>query len=213
MPINRLVDKKLVGDLAPADYPQNLVGSKPFYGHVAKGIESAPLTAEQRTALKRYTGPAYGPVNLYLRAGEDAVRKKYGPRGMVDVEAIARDAADAVRALPAPPANMVLFRGAMFNNIAELDALASAETVTAPSFTSTSRDPRVAVGFAGGMFGSDPSVVYRIRKHASGSVLAPPVSMEAESEVLFPPGSRFRVVGRQRVSESQLLLDLEEITE
>ena len=121
-----------------------------------------------------------------------------------------RDTTAAVRAIPAPPANMVLFRGAQFKDFAELDALAAADTITAPTFLSTSRDPKVAVGFSGGMFNTEPSVVYRIRKHRSGAALGAPYSLEAEAEVLFPPGTPFRVTGRQRGSESQLPGHLEE---
>jgi hypothetical protein len=31
--------------------------------------------------------------------------------------------------------------------------------------------------------------------------------------VLFPPNARFRIVGRQRVSNSRIVVDLEEITD
>lgn len=211
LPVNRLVDKKLLGDHDRKLYPQNALGDRAFDAKAADAIFNAGLTREQVAALKRYTGPAYGPVNLYLRAGPDAVRKRFGPKAMDGVEELIRDTTAAVRAIPAPPANMVLFRGAQFKDFAELDALAAADTITAPTFLSTSRDPKVAVGFSGGMFNTEPSVVYRIRKHRSGAALGAPYSLEAEAEVLFPPGTRFRVTGRQRVSESQLLVDLEEI--
>jgi len=105
----------------------------------------------------------------------------------------------------------VLFRGAVFRNVASLDELAAASEFESPAFLSTSRDPKVAVGFGGGEFGREPSALYRIKRHQTGAVLPRTHSNPAEAEVLFPPGTRFRIVGRQRVSASQIVLDVEEI--
>jgi hypothetical protein len=54
-------------------------------------------------------------------------------------------------------------------------------------------------------------VVYRIRKHRTGAILSREHSFANEAEVLFPPGAKFKIVGRQRISKQKLLLDLEEI--
>ena len=37
--------------------------------------------------------------------------------------------------------------------------------------------------------------------------------LPGEREVLFPPGTRFRIVARQRVGAARLVVDVEEITD
>lgn len=197
---------------ATVQYPQNHMHDAAFNDHLVAATEEAraSIAPADVTALERYTGPAYGRVNLYLREGEDAVKKRYGAKAVAGLQSVAEGTTKALAKLPRAPSDMVLFRGATFDDVAHLDALASGSEFTSKAFLSTSRDPGVAMGFGGG-FGSDPSVLYRIRKHSSGAILSPEISDGAEAEVLFPPGARFRIIGRQRVSETQLVVDLEEL--
>lgn len=197
---------------ATVNYPQNHLHDEDFAAHLeAQARKAAEAIAPAHIeALEKYTGPGYQRANLFLREGAGAVEKRYGKKAMIDVEAMVEGTTRALQQLPRAPSDMVLFRGATFKDAAHLDALASGTEFESKAFLSTSRDPGVALGFGGG-YGDDPSVLYRIRKHQSGAILAPAVSDGAEAEVLFPPGTRFRIIGRQRVSETQLVVDMEQI--
>lgn len=215
MPIERRLQGVGVGahHNARVQYPENRVGDAGFDDHVASVAAEAfeGVDVSHVKALGRYTGPAYKSVNGFLRTGEEAAIKRYGAKAVAEAPAIIEGAKAALAVLPKAPADMVLFRGALFRNVEGLNELAAASEFESKAFLSTSRDPKVAVGFGGGEFGDEPSVLYRIKKHANGAVLPRTHSNPAESEVLFPPGARFKIVGRQRVSETQLVLDVEEI--
>lgn len=216
MPVERKVQGVALRDhgAAAVQYPSNRVGDEGFARHVEEVTSAALAEAspDDAKALARFTGPAYGRVNLYLREGEAAAAKRYGKKALADVQEIIEGTDRALAVLPRAPADMTLFRGITLKDPAELDAFARASVVDQPSFGSSSRDPKVALGFGGGE-SDEPSVIYRIRKHSTGRMLPASASNTSESEVLFPRGARFRVVGRQRVSETRLLLDVEEVTE
>ncbi len=197
---------------ATVQYPQNHLRDEAFTAHLEEQSRKAAeaIAPAHIAALEAYTGPAYQRANLLLREGPEAVVKRYGKKAMDGLDAIVEGTTRALEQLPRAPSDMVLFRGATFKDLKHLDALASGSEFESKAFLSTSRDPGVALGFGGG-YGDDPSVLYRIRKHQSGAILAPAVSDGAEAEVLFPPGTRFRIIGRQRVSATQIVVDMEQI--
>lgn len=168
------------------------------------------LPASQRNALSDYTGAAYESVNAYLR---DPVKFEK-TNGAEAAQRAAKSAAltrSAMARMPRAPADMVLFRGlSLERDDVQADALASGGELTFPSFGSFSRSPRVARSFAAQ---KDVSVFYRVRRHQSGVLVEGISQIAGENEVIFPPGTRFRIVARQRVSNEALLLDIEEITD
>lgn len=194
------------------NYPENRIGDPDFAQHVADSTRDAfaAIPEDSVRALKRYTAHHYERINLFMRGDTKALTKKFTQDEIDAIPDTIAGVKEALAAAPLAPEEMVLFRGAKFENEKALDALAKAETFESPAFLSTSRNPAVAMSFSGGA-APTPSVVYRIRKHRTGAILSREHSFANEAEVLFPPGAKFKIVGRQRISKQKLLLDLEEI--
>lgn len=195
------------------DYPENHLTSD-YANRVYDESRAAfaALTPEQKTALQDYTGATYEPLNAYLR-DPALYRKRNGAAAAAKMRETARVTHEAMATMPRAPSSMVLFRGLSLSardDRAQLNALASGDEVTFPSFGSFTRSPRTARAFAGQ---KDASVTYRIRSHRSGVMMEGISSVPGEREVLFPPGTRFRIVARQRIDPTQLVVDIEEITD
>jgi SPP1 gp7 family putative phage head morphogenesis protein len=211
--INPMVEGRLWADHDARDYPENHL--TPDYANRVydeSRVAFAALTPEQKTALRDYTGATYEPLNAYLR-DPALYRKRNGAAAASKMRELARVTHEAMATMPRAPSDVVLFRGLSLSrrdDKAQMDAMATTGEVTLPSFGSFTRSPRTARAFAAQ---KDASVVYRIRSHRSGVMMEGISSVPGEREVLFPPGTRFRVVARQRVNPDQLVVDLEEITD
>lgn len=199
--------------VASVQYPANRVHEDAFTKHLIEETRKATahIPPEHVQALREYTNGAFRRANLYLRRGPDALAATYGEGARADVERVVEGTRRALEALPRAPKDMVLMRGIGISNVSELDPLARASEFTSHGFFSASRDPNIGMRYMEGDTDDAPAVLYRVTRHQSGAILSPEHSVEGEAEVLFPPGARFRIVGRQRISTTRLLLDLEEI--
>lgn len=212
MPVRPDVEGVRFRSHTPRDYPENHL--TPEYADrvkVASAEAVAKMDPAHRDALVGYTGSEYERINAYLRGGDAAFRARHGDAEAARIADLARNAHRAMATMPRAPADMVLMRGlSLPAGDPQFDALASGSEVEFPAFGSFTRSPGIARGFAAQ---DTASVTYRVRRHRSG-VVAEGVSLSPqEREVLFPPGTRFRIVGRQRVADNELVVDLEEITD
>lgn len=212
MPVRPDVEGVRFRSHTPRDYPENHLTTD--YAERAKTATRAAakkMDPAYLASLEAYTGSEYEKINAYLRGGDAAFRAKHGGAETTRIAGLARNAHRAMATMPRAPADMVLMRGlSLPAGDPQFDALASGSEVEFPAFGSFTRSPQVAR-----QFGSQDTatVTYRVRRHSSG-VIAEGVSLSpAEREVLFPPGTRFRIVGRQRVADNELVVDLEEITD
>lgn len=211
--VNPVVEGRLWANHEPQDYPENHL--TPEYStrvRDASRAASAALTPAQRDALVDYTGATYEPMNACLR-DPALFRKRNGADAAAKMLDLARVTHEAMATMPRAPSDMVLFRGLSLSardDRAQMDAIASGGELTFPSFGSFSRSPYTARVFASR---KDASVTYRIRSHRSGVLMDGISNLPGEREVLFPPGTRFRIVARQRVGAARLVVDVEEITD
>ena len=169
------------------------------------------LTPAELRGAEGYTGPGYRLTNMLLRQGREEVAKLRGASMVQVAEGMAAGMRRAVEVLPKATREMVVFRGATFTDRAILDTLASAGEFTLPGFTSSTLSPDVALGFSRGAGPGEFSVVYRIRNPVNGALIPDTLNTLGEGEVVFPPGTRFRVVARARVGENALLIDVEPV--
>lgn len=194
------------------DYPENLLTSD-YANKVKQATDAAAkgLPEHLHDALKGYTGAGYIETNEYLRLGDAVYREKFGAAAADSVMAQARATHEALATMPRAPESMTLMRGMKLpKGSPAIDAMASAEEVELPAFGSFTRSPSIARQFAS-PGDDDVSIVYRARKHSSGVMIEAFSDLTYEREVLFPPGTRFKIVGRQRVGENILVVDMEEI--
>lgn len=199
--------------------------------HVAaRKIVNERLSTPERVALKEYTAGEYAPtraVEALVNRGAplDAVRLiAENPELLSRMPTINPKQAEvyvhqAVKRVPElleaaaelsidnPTKNGPLFRGVSVDADGLSELLTRDEFVT-HSVTSTSFDPLTAAQFAGGDRQSPYGAVLRFKKAAMGAVADNPT----ESEVLLPPGAKFRVTGRQKIENgTTLLVDLEQV--
>lgn len=212
MPVRPEVEGVRFRDHGQRDYPENHLTTD--YAERAKKATQAAtrkMDPAYLASLEAYTGSEYEKINAYLRGGDAAFRAAHGGAETARIAGLARNAHRAMATMPRAPADMVPMRGlSLPAGDPQFDALASGSEVEFPAFGSFTRSPQVARQFAAQ---DTASVTYRVRRHQSG-VIAEGVSLSpAEREVLFPPGTRFRIVGRQRVADNALVVDLEEITD
>lgn len=177
----------------------------------------ASMSQAHIDAVENYTLSGYANMNEYLRDGHEAYAAKkteLGVNGDGWADGERKRVAEmhtAMAALPRAPSDMVLFRGLnLGDDEKQMNELAAAEDITVASFGSFTRNPGMAVSFARPAKG-EFSVVYRITKHTNG-VLLEGVSPHDENEVLLQPGTKLKVVGRQRVKENLLVIDLHEVS-
>ena len=213
LPVSSSVEGVEWADHDAVDYPENHI-TEGYYDRISAASRTAvaAMTPERESALREYTSTSYEPMNAYLRNPE-AFRDRKGSAEAERMAALARVTREAMSTMPRAPSGMVLFRGVSLSkkdDRAQMNALASGDEVTFPSFGSFSRSPYTARVFASR---KDASVTYRIRNHQSGVLMDGVSDLPGEREVLFPPGTRFRIVARQRVGAARLVVDLEEITD
>lgn len=213
MDITPVVEGVRWGSHDARDYPENHLTAD-YARRVSDASRAAfgSITPDQQAALEDYTGAVYERLNAYLR-DPALFTKNNGSAAAERMREAARVTREAMATMPRAPSDIVLFRGlslSLRDDRAQLNALASGAEVTFPSFGSFTRSPSVARNFAAQ---STASVTYRIRSHRSGVLMEEISSLPGEREVLFPPGTRFRIVARQRVDAAQLVVDIEEITD
>lgn len=212
MSIDPVVEGVRWGEHDVRDYPENHL-TRDYSNRVLDASSAAfsSLPEEQKAALRDYTGVTYEALNSYLR-DPTAFRKRHGAAATAKMRSAASVTHEAMATMPRAPSDVVLFRGLSLSGSdrALMDSLASGGEVTFPSFGSFSRSPRIARSFASQ---KEASIVYRVRSHRSGVLMEGISSVPGEREVLFPPGTRFRIVARQRVATDTLVVDLEEITD
>jgi hypothetical protein len=124
-------------------------------------------------SLQGYVGPEYSYYNTYLRNGGTAETF--------------RPVLDEMEALPV--ARRPVYRG---TRLSRFNEWVEGSYFCDPAFLSASSDKKVAVNWKGG---PDACVLTIIPKQ--GRVLGQ-AGVEGEQEVLFPPGTRFKVVSPPR---------------
>ena len=216
MPIRPVVDGVDWLSHRDNDYPENHLTYQ--YAERIKDASDevvARMPAAQRAALSAYTGMDYHGINSYLRDGDKAFRRREGDKEADRIRGLSENLTVALRSMPRPPGNVVLMRGlALAEDDPQFDQIAAGSEITFKSFGSFSRDPAVAREFSTSTSSSARgSIVYRVRRHIRGAILEGVSKYASEREVLFPPSTRFRIVGRQRVGNSRVVVDLEEITD
>ncbi len=212
MPINDRLDGALLDDHAEhpeRHYPGNDFSNKYQFdlGKQTRAIKGS-VDADLFESLVDYTGGTYADINENLR-DPAAYALRYGEERAAATAESARKVARMLDRMPRVDAGHVLFRGLTISDPAVLDQIVAADEVVSPAFLSTSRSPSMAIGFSEPAKG-EYSVLYRIRGARSGALVESASQMSHEREVLFAPGARFRVTGRQRVSENRIVIDIEE---
>jgi hypothetical protein len=147
-----------------------------------KGISDESLVGLYVYSLEGVPGMSYREVNAALRHGPEAERKK--------LFALAKAVADALTGLPA-------FEGAVYRG-AQLDAQSIARyapgaTVSEPSFTSTSVDKKIAKKFATEQKVPPGKTAVMFTLESKSGRELPFSRFPGEREVLFQPGTQFRV--------------------
>jgi len=166
------------------------------------------MSDEEIVALSDYTGSHYRPMNESLRSGGEKPVKglKMGSE-FTREEALARTncTCSALNKLPpVPPDKRTVYRGTNLPP-SELAKYQKGETVADKGFTSSSTDPKVAYG---GMEGKAANHRITIR-HKNGKDVAKFTNHPNESEIVFPPGTKFRVVDRREGPPVEI--ELEEV--
>ena len=205
MPIQKHLNGATLDDHAEYQekhYPGNDYSNDYFFklGRETKAAKAA-MGPDLHEALRDYTGNEYAEINNALRSG----------KASKEIAAKTARVNAALAHLPKVDSGHVLFRGLTVKTEAALNELAGAGELSSKSFTSTSRSPSTALAFGAEAGKDEFSVLYRIHKPKSGVLVEQVSQMGHEKEVLFPPGARFRVIGRQRTAHNQLVLDMEEI--
>lgn len=157
-------------------------------------LQKFGLTDEERVAIFLYTTHYFGPVNKALYANDQKTIEAYRPF----IEMLSK----ALRKLPDHPG--LVNRGVRFPD-SVLKAHQVGAVVQYPAFTSTSANQT-------GMFsGLDHRLTIR-SKH--GKDISAGAALRAEREVLFLPGTRFRVTARNERTEGTFTIteiELEEL--
>eukprot|EP00443_Scrippsiella_acuminata_P103134 CAMPEP_0115606844 /NCGR_PEP_ID=MMETSP0272-20121206/18200_1 /TAXON_ID=71861 /ORGANISM="Scrippsiella trochoidea, Strain CCMP3099" /LENGTH=284 /DNA_ID=CAMNT_0003042505 /DNA_START=64 /DNA_END=919 /DNA_ORIENTATION=- len=176
--------------------------------------KAAKLTEEDITALRAYTGPAYRPLNEFLRElgkarmlGEDsATAQLLAPDKTWAATAVALDSAFTKLLKAAEVSGSEeLLRGVKGKLPTEfyIPDERGMIVMTDHGFVSTTRNPAVAKTF--GSDGSTPSVLMRLKTrkrdafgYHSGVDLSWVSENPSENEVLFPPFTLMNVIRKHR---------------
>lgn len=168
------------------------------------------LKVEEAAAIAGYTGSDYRFINAMLRnGGTDSVDglakgQKYSPEQLLPyINCIT----SGLNKLP-PARAEVVYRGTNLPNEV-LDKYVPGAVVSDPAFMSSSSSQRVAFS---GMAGA--AAVHRFTiKQKSGKEVSALTHHVNESEILFLPGTPFRVVSRSGPDAKGVIdLELEEVT-
>lgn len=182
-------------------------------------LTGGPLTKQEAHALSRYTGSAYGPMRDAQRLTPEAFKRKHA----MPVNQHAKLAANAETALAKaraalgtynPAATAPAYRGLSGLTQEQAQTLAQQSVIEFDALSSASWSPNVALRFvepAKGDPTAGPWGVLLELKHKSGIGVETLSSFDAEYEILFSKGTRFRITGRTRIDNNVLLIQAEEI--
>jgi len=142
------------------------------------------LSRDERVAVLSYTYSTYDTVNSILRERQDA---RQSSKTADDVEAIA----PYVEVLNAALDKLPPYKGTVLRTTSSMPSKILAEhqvgsTVTYPAYTSTSMERRLGAKYN-----------FTIRSE-TGADLGGYASNTNEQEVLFKPGTRFRITKREK---------------
>lgn len=151
------------------------------------------LTEAEVLAIRGYTAGFYGPLNAALRGGTDY-------SGLKRDDALFYSGIMSSGLAKLPP-----YRGPVIRYVSlpleVLEQHRPGETVTYSSYTSTSRDPA---------FNWGPNGQKLLIQSKTGKLIEEISHSRAEQEVLFPPGTRFKVLERTTAGKRTTLV-LEEL--
>lgn len=149
-------------------FARALIGKWPLAGK---------LDVIEMSSINYYTGLGYGQINQALRSGDQVVLKKFQP--------VIEAACSALTKMTDNVFAGTVYRGAHLpKEITDLYDVGS--HVTEKAFTSTSRN--LSRKFSG-------NTLFVI-KSKTGKMIDELSSFKSEAEVLFPPGTVFKVLGR-----------------
>lgn len=141
-----------------------------------------PPGHKELAAVQLYTGGTYDPINRYLR-GQDS--QNYYNLDQDELKAITHLSSSGLLQLPSY--SKTVYRGTDLtpNILARYEA---GKTVTEAAFISTSKDQSTA-------WGGDTHYIIHPKKQSSKSADVEPFSNhKSEAEVLYPPGTKFKVL-------------------
>ena len=147
--------------------------------------------AEELAAISYYRSEAYTQINAYLRFGTST--ESDSPETIM---AITRLICSGLNKMPASQhIDQNVFRGVWLKAEDIEKQYAVGAVVTEKAFVSTAIGEHIADEFAFGAEAPFMSVVFEI-EHKTGVLVVNYLTMEDmfESEVLFPPGTRFKVI-------------------
>ncbi len=161
-------------------------------------------TAEEQAALYFFRKEAgYFEVNAYLRGAKST---NYTPRGLL---AIARLIASGLNKLPKEKTHTGdVYRGTHLTNEQISKQYKVDKVITEKAFTSCCVDKSVAAIYARGAKQVGKSQVLFVIKSATGKR----VSEGLTGEVLFLPGSQFKVVANEVDEWKRVVITLQEVT-
>jgi hypothetical protein len=183
----------LLNHKASAEVNDEIVSQRKQHPLTQKNVDALqeifPALAEipdgELMALNDYLTVFYPEMNNALRKGTNV--------DAWDEEIVG--AASALARLPGHEGRV--YRGTMLRP-ASLERYQPGSIVAEKGFTSTSTDPEVVRTFNSAVDGERVPVTFVIENHGAGKDIAwfAP-ERDAEDEVLFPPGTRFKVLGRE----------------
>ena len=165
----------------------------------ARNPEFAHIPDEDLVALRAYSG--VNPKVGYT-ATNSALRTQ-NPAELARLAQTIQGASSALNQIPA-------FEGTVYRGVDNMpaDVLAQyvpGKTITERAFTSTSKKESIAQDFA-----KDSKTIMVIRSRDKGHDMANASRSGAEAEVLFTPGTRFRVLAREKDALGRTLIYLDQ---
>ncbi len=151
------------------------------------------LSHDELIAIYAYSRQDYNDMNMGLRGEEPEFLAQYAAQIRITNEALAK--------LPEA-------RGTVFRRVKSgdwLDAYQEGATVTEKAYTSTSNDYDTMLGHAGA-----GSVEFVIKSRTGRDITQISGKGELENEVLFAPGSRFRVRSRTVEDDGTIVITMDE---
>jgi hypothetical protein len=169
---------------------ERLLSERPELQRLAK---DNGLDHDEMVAIYAYSRADYNDMNMGLRGEEPEFLAEYAAQIRVTNSALAK--------LPAA-------RGTVFRRVKSgewLDAYQEGETVTEKAYTSTSNDYDTMLGHAG-----KGSVEFVIKSRTGRDITQVSGKGELENEVLFAPGTRFRVKSRMIEDDGTVVIYMDE---
>jgi SPP1 gp7 family putative phage head morphogenesis protein len=161
----------------------------------AHGLE--PLTLEESTALYEYTtNNVYGKMNKALREGRyasDVALQAYVEAAQIGMKKLPKYVGETARGIRTVPPELLKQMLAVYRPGAIVEEAA---------FTSTSAGSKAA--FSG-------PVYFRITSSKTGIDIAPASAYGHEKEILYMPGTRFRVLKVEKLETGTHVFTMEEV--